>query len=137
MPRMSRATATIENPDMECETPGNAAENTVRFLRYLQLYANKQLDDIALMLADDVRLRDWNISVHGKAAALAETRKNFTSSISIAIEPLHVYAGRDGVAGELRIVVDGSTVLHVVDALTFNTAGQITSIRAYIGRDDG
>jgi len=40
------------------------------------------------------------------------------------------------VAGELRIVIDGTVELHVVDALTFAVDGRIQAIRAYRGRGD-
>ena len=40
------------------------------------------------------------------------------------------------VAGELRIIVNETDVLYVVDVVTFNRDGKIGSIRAYIGRGD-
>lgn len=35
-------------------------------------------------------------------------------------------------AAELKIVVDATEELYVVDVITFNAAGNITSIRAYM-----
>lgn len=110
--------------------------NRQQFLTYLHHYADKNLDAIAAMFADDITLRDWNLAVTGKAAALSETAKNFASAQTIEIEPLHVYESADSVAGELRIVVDGSIELFVVDALTFAADGRIQAIRAYLGRGD-
>lgn len=110
---------------------------TERFLAYLRCYAAKDLDSVAAMFADDIVLRDWNLRVCGRAAVLAETRKNFDSVTSIAIEPLQIYENARGVAGELRIVIDGSLELHVVDVIEFNEHRSITAIRAYIGRGDG
>ena len=89
------------------------------------------------MLADDVRLRDWNLAVAGRAAVLAETAKNFASAKSIAIEVLGVYESQTTVSGELRILVDGSIELYVVDVIDFNARDQIEAIRAYLGRGDG
>ena len=37
------------------------------------------------MLAEEVHLRDWNISVFGKAEAIRETAKNFAEAESIEI----------------------------------------------------
>ena len=105
-----------------------------RFLAYLNHYAAKQLDAIAAQFADNVTLRDWNISVSGKAAALAETAKNFAAARSVEIEVLRTYTSEQAVAGELRILVDGSIELFVVDVIEFDAAGQISSIRAYLGR---
>jgi hypothetical protein len=106
------------------------------FHHYLDRYAAKDLDAIAAMFDPHVHLRDWNISVHGRAAALAETQRNFDSAQAIGIEVLHVHESAHAVAGELRVVVDGSIVLHVVDVVQFSPAGLITAIRAYLGRAD-
>ena len=83
-----------------------------------------------------IELRDWKISVSGKATAIAETKKNFSSAATIEIEILHTYESEQAVTGELRIVVNKTEVLYVVDVVTFNTDGKIKSIRAYIGRGD-
>ena len=107
-----------------------------RFAAYLAAYAAKDLEAIAAMFADDVRLRDWKISVRGKDAALAETQKNFAAAETIAIDILATYVAHGAVAGELRIVVDEREVLYVVDVVSFDAQGRITSIRAYRGRED-
>lgn len=104
------------------------------FLDYLRRYAAKDLDGIAAMFADEVTLRDWNLSVKGRAAAIAETRKNFESAASLHIEVLHVLESERSVAGELRILVDGHIELFVVDVLDFDAHGRITAIRAFLGR---
>jgi ketosteroid isomerase-like protein len=103
---------------------------------YLAAYAARDLAGIEPLLAEGVTLRDWNLRVAGKAAALAETRKNFDATRSLAIEVLAVYARPDGVAAELRITVDEATVIHVVDAFDFDADGRIAAIRAYLGRGD-
>ena len=107
-----------------------------RFSAYLAAYAAKDLAKISDMFAADVMLRDWKISVSGKDAALAETHKNFRSAGSIEIEILATYESGTGIAGELRIVVDKSEVLYVVDVVSFDAQGRISSIRAYRGRAD-
>ncbi|MFN3303656.1 MAG: nuclear transport factor 2 family protein [Roseateles sp.] len=114
-----------------------AAQDLVR--RYLAAYAARDLAAIAPLFADDITLRDWKIRVVGKAAALAETRKNFDAVRTLQIDVLALYAlhARDGgVAAELRIVVDGRDVLHVVDAFDIDADGRIAAIRAYLGRGD-
>lgn len=42
---------------------------------FLKAYEAKDINAIALMLADDVHLQDWNLTAQGKPAVLAETRK--------------------------------------------------------------
>lgn len=106
------------------------------FVDYLEAYAAKNLELVSAMFADDIQLRDWKISVSGKATAVAETRKNFASARSIAIEILRTCESDDTVAGELRILVDNTEVLYVVDVVSFNQEGKINAIRAYIGRED-
>jgi ketosteroid isomerase-like protein len=109
---------------------------TDAFLAYLAAYARKDLDTIDAMLADDVTLRDWHLHVNGKAAALAETARNFAAARTIAIEPLALHEGADSVAGELRIVIDDATELFVVDVLAFDAHDRIRAIRAYLGRGE-
>ena len=122
--------------DMDSETNCMMTSRHTLFLSYLKHYADMNLDAVAGMLADDVKLRDWNLAVVGKAATLAETAKNFASSQSIAIEVLGVYENQSTVSGELRILVNGDTELYVVDVINFNAQNQIQAIRAYLGRGD-
>ncbi|MBK8618830.1 MAG: nuclear transport factor 2 family protein [Anaerolineales bacterium] len=110
--------------------------HTDLFLTYLRHYAAKDLQAISAMFAEDIHLRDWNISVHGKDEAIRETAKNFTEAESIEIRVLVTYENADTVAGELHIVVDGRVDLYVVDVVTFNAQGSITAIRSYKGRED-
>lgn len=108
--------------------------NTERFRTYLRHYADKNLEAVTDMLADNVHLRDWNISVLGKAEAVRETAKNFAEAESIEINILDVYENADTVAAELHIVVNGTIDLFVVDVVTFNEQGKVTAIRSYKGR---
>lgn len=110
--------------------------NKEHFLAYLRHYSHRDLERVSAMFSDAVSLRDWNISVVGKAAAVAETSRNFESCQSIGIQALGIYEDGDTVAGELRIVVDGKIELHVVDVISFDSNGKIKSIRAYLGRRD-
>ena len=110
--------------------------HTERFLTYLHHYETKNIAKITAMFSDEITLRDWKICVKGKAAALAETSLNFDAAKSIHIQVLHLYPSADSVAGELKIVVDGSMELFVVDVLDFDAEGRIKSIRAFLGRGD-
>ena len=109
---------------------------TQQFEAYLKAYEEKDLATVSAMFAEDIHLRDWKISVHGKDIAVSETKKNFESAQTIEIDILKKYASNDAVCGELRIVVDQTEVLYVIDVVTFNDDGLIESIRAYIGRED-
>ncbi|MDF1523076.1 MAG: nuclear transport factor 2 family protein [Trueperaceae bacterium] len=111
-------------------------DHRTRFLAYLDAYARKDIDASATMLAPDATLRDRNLSVRGHRAVVAETVENFRNADTIEIEVLQTYEREDGVAGELRIVVDGTVELHVVDVIEFDAAGLMKAIRSYKGRGD-
>ena len=106
------------------------------FLGCLRHYADRNIEAISAMFADDITLRDWNVFVAGKAAVTAETALNFAASETIVIKTLHLYESADAVIGELKITLNGKTDLFVVDAMAFNDEGRIRSIRAYLGRGD-
>ena len=108
--------------------------NKKRFLAYLDHCARKNLEQISSMFADDVTLRDWNISVSGKQTAVRETARNFESATAIDIQTLSLHESDGSVAGELRRVVDGKITLVVVDVIAFDTNRKIKSMRAYLGR---
>ncbi|MCA0446116.1 MAG: nuclear transport factor 2 family protein [Bacteroidetes bacterium] len=105
-------------------------------LLYLSKYAEKDLKGIEDLFSEDIVLRDWKIRVTGKKNALDETQKNFESANSIEIEVLSIYENAETVAAELKITVDGSEELFVVDVITINAEGKINSIRAFLGRGD-
>ena len=109
--------------------------HTELFLTQLRHYADKNLEATTAMFAEDIHLRDWNISVHGKEAATRETAKNFAEAESLEIRVLATYENADTIAGEVHIQVNGID-LYVVDIMTFNDEGKITSIRSYKGRGD-
>lgn len=110
--------------------------NKERCLAYLKKYAEKDIKAIDQMFADDIVLRDWKIYVVGKDNALRETKKNFDSVESISIEVLSTYENENAVAAELKIVVDSTEELFVVDVVTFDKNLKIAAIRAYLGRAD-
>lgn len=103
---------------------------------YLAAYAARDLAAVEPLLADAITLRDWQLRVVGKAAALAETRKNFDAVDSLSIDVLAVYERDGGVAAELRIGINGTETLYVVDVFEVDAAGRIAAIRAYLGRGD-
>ncbi len=103
-------------------------------LEYLHKYAQKDLDGVSALFAENITLRDWKISVTGKANAIAETAKNFGNTDSIEIAVLSTYENEDAVAAELKITIAGKEELFVMDVVTFDMKGKIKSIRAYLGR---
>jgi hypothetical protein len=100
---------------------------------FLKAYEAKDIDAIAPMLTDDVRLQDWHLEAHGKAAVLAETRKNFQDAQHLQNEIRQLYEGAGCAAAQVRIVVNKSVELEVVDTIAVNPDGKVSSIRAYKG----
>jgi len=100
---------------------------------FLKSYEAKDIDAIADMLADDVHLQDWNLEAHGKDAVLAETLKNFRDAEHLQLQVRQFYEGSGCAAARLRIVVNRSVALEVVDTIEVNPDGKVRSIRAYKG----
>ena len=107
-----------------------------RFLHFLDRYAAKDLPALLATLAPEVMLRDWNVAVRGRDRVRAFLQQNFADADTLSIEVLALYENADGVAGELRILVDGCIELFVVDVIEFDAGGMIRSIRSYKGRGD-
>ena len=101
------------------------------FHAYLRHYAEKNLNAISAMFAEEVHLRDWTLSAFGRLEILRETAKNFTEAKTIEINVLAVFESPDMVEGELHITVDEKMDLYVVDVLTFDRDGKIAAIRSY------
>jgi hypothetical protein len=110
--------------------------NVEKFESYLLSYQNKDIEAVSTLFAPDIHLRDWKISVHGKTRAISENQKNFDNASSLEIDILNVMENENSVSGELKIVVNKTEVLFVVDVVTFNNDGLISSIRAYLGREN-
>jgi hypothetical protein len=100
---------------------------------YLKAYESRDIDAIGAMLADDVRLQDWNLVAQGKNAVLADIRKNFLDAQHLEIEVRELYEGNGCAAARLRIVVNRSIELEVVDTIVVNLEGKVLSIQAYKG----
>jgi ketosteroid isomerase-like protein len=101
--------------------------------QFLEAYEAKDLATLTTYLAPDVVLRDWNLEVTGKEAALKEFAKNFEQAASLSIEIRHIYTSGTGAAAEVEIIVNGVESLRVVDVLSLNEAGQVTAIVSYKG----
>lgn len=101
--------------------------------QYFEIFSRKDLDGLGVMFTGDVTLRDWEISAAGIDDVLAANKKIFDSVESIQVTPLHLYQDTNTVAAEISIVVNGTIHLKVVDIITFNDSGKISSIKAYKG----
>jgi hypothetical protein len=107
--------------------------NVNQLRQYLAAYARKDLQAIEAMLDEEVALQDWNLVVNGKSWVLRETQNNFEAARSIEIEIKREFVNERDAAAELRIVIDGTIHLEVVDIVRFNARGLVESIKSYKG----
>lgn len=108
--------------------------NRERFFACLRAYKSKSLFLIEAMLSENVSLCDWKIHVKGKTSVMIETENNFNTSNSIKIYPLQLYEIENAMAGDLRIVIDHSDEIYVVDIIDFTPEGKIYNVHAFLGR---
>jgi hypothetical protein len=102
-------------------------------LRYFDAFSKKDLARIEGMFSEDVALKDWEIEATGKSEVLKANQNIFRSVKTIAVHPTQLIHEKDSIAATLEITIDGDTVIHVVDIISFNEKHQIRSIRAYKG----
>jgi ketosteroid isomerase-like protein len=100
--------------------------------RFLELYAAKDINAILDMFSEDIVLRDWNYEVAGKEAAIIEFTKNFDEAETLHISIKNIYLSELSGAAEIEVTVNG-LILGIVDVITFDEFGQITSVIAYRG----
>ena len=106
--------------------------NRDKVLTYFQKFSDKDIEALAEMFAEDVRLTDWDIAEAGKENVVAANQKIFDSVESIVVKPLSVYSdGDDSFASEILILVNDKEFIEVVDVICFNEEGLIDSIKAY------
>ncbi len=109
---------------------GHIRQKTIEFLR---AYEAKRLEDISKFFTQDVVLQDWNYRVEGISAALAEYQKNFSQSQSLQINIKQIYVSDGAAAASIEVIVNQTDFLNLVDIVSFNSEGQISSIYAYKG----
>lgn len=101
---------------------------------YLEKYAEKDIQSISKLFADDILLCDWKIKVKGKDTAINETKKNFLYVDMLLINVLEYYENKDTIALEIKITIDRKEELYVMDVIKVNSEGKIISIKAFLGK---
>ena len=98
--------------------------------QFLALYADKDIETISNMFAENVVLKDWNYEVVGKGAAIQEFQKNFEEAENLSIYIKKILLTEVTAAAEIEVSVNG-TKLEIVDVITFNESGLVTAVKAY------
>lgn len=100
-------------------------------LLYLKSFAEKDIGSLEVLFADTVSLADWDGHLIGKDNIIEFNKKVFASINSISIDIVKVAVGQNTVMAELRITLNNSTTLNVVDVIEFDDDNKIQSIKAY------
>ena len=105
--------------------------------RYLDTAANGSADDVAALYAEDATLEDpvGGGEVHIGRQAIAGFYKN-VEGVEVTTELLSFRAGGGEAAFVFAITVGGTMRIEPIEVMTFDTDGQITSMRAFWGPQD-
>ena len=102
-------------------------------LAYFKTFSEKNIDGLREMFDDNVTLRDWDIDKKGIESVLKANLNIFQNVKTINAIPQNIISENNFVFAELKIVVNDSDELKVVDLIEFNKKGKIISIKAFKG----
>ena len=94
---------------------------------------DKNISKLAEMFAEEVRLRDWNLTAFGREQTLIANSNIFTSVKTCSALPLYMYQDGNTVACRLNVYINDDNAFEVLDLITFNDEGKIVEILAFRG----
>lgn len=100
-------------------------------LLYLKSFAEKDIGSLEVLFADTITLADWEGQLVGKENILNFNKKIFASINNIGVDVVKVAVGQNTVMAELRITLNNTQVVNVVDVIEFDDENKIQSIKAY------
>ena len=107
--------------------------------KYFETWSRKDIDGLAAMFANDIRLQDWERIETGIYKVLDANQKIFNDFISANVEITNLYqdpTSPNRVVCQLYIefkLADGESNLNVIDVLSFDDDDKISMIWAYKG----
>ena len=102
-------------------------------LGYLESFSKKNISTLKDFFSNDITLRDWEIEANGIDAVIEANKNIFNNFKSIFVEIKNLYQEENIVIGELKITLNQSETLYVVDIFEFNEKHKIKRIFAYKG----
>lgn len=102
-------------------------------LSYFECFSKKNISSLIDLFSNDIVLKDWEIEAKGIDEVIAANKNIFNNVKSIFIEIKNLYQEENVVIGELKIILNHSETLNVVDIIEFNEKNKIKSIFAYKG----
>ena len=100
-------------------------------LMYFQSFCKKDTASLEVLFSDSIILTDWEVQVVGKQNVLDFNQRFFNSIDSIRIDVDKVAVGLDTVIAELKIIINATISVAVVDVIEFDQDNKIKQIRAY------
>lgn len=102
---------------------------------YFTVWNSHNIENLKNIFSEDCSLRDWNINVSSINNVLSANQKIFDDVPDIKVEIIsqHLSESTNTVAAEIIVHLNEKEKLKVVDVITFNQFGLISSIRAYQG----
>ena len=101
--------------------------------QYFMDFSNKDILSLEKAFADNIVLRDWEIEANGIDSVIAANKNIFNNVNTITVEIQNLYQENNIVIGEIKIILNQSETLNVVDIFEFNQKGDIERIFAYKG----
>ena len=101
--------------------------------QYFMDFSNKDILSLEKAFAGNIVLRDWEIEANGIDSVIAANKNIFNNVKTITIEIQNLYQENNIVIGEIKIILNQSETLKVVDIFEFNEKDEIERISAYKG----
>ena len=106
-------------------------------LKYFKFFEEKKIDNISFLLAEDIRLIDWENSFSGKKKVLEEIKRIFSESKKIKLEILRINSTDliNYCEIKIKLYLDDNAVVdvEVMDVIELNSDFLISNIKAYKG----
>lgn len=102
---------------------------------YFKIWNSHNIEKLKNIFSEDCSLRDWNINVSSRNNVLSANQNIFDDVPDIKVEIIsqHLSESTNTVVAEIIVHLNEKEKLKVVDIITFNQVGLISSIRAYQG----
>ena len=98
---------------------------------YFQSFCKKDTVSLEVLFSDSIILTDWEVQVVGKQNVLDFNQRFFNSVDTIRIDVDKVAVGLDTVIAEIKIIINNSISVAVVDVIEFDQDNKIKQVRAY------
>ena len=98
---------------------------------YFQSFCKKDAASLEVLFSDSIILTDWEVQIIGKQNVLNFNQNFFNSVDTIRIDVDKVAMGLDTVIAEIKIIINNSISIAVVDVIEFDQDNKIKQVRAY------